>query len=293
MTKDPLVSIITPTYNRADFIEETVKSVLGQTVEDFEFLIVDDGSDDNTKAVLEPYLTDERISYFYQKNQGQSVARNLGLANSRGRFICFLDSDNAWLPDKLKRQISVMQKNPDVDIVYGDGIIIDEQSQEVSRNNIRRYSGHIAPQMLKDNCVSMNTAMARRRCFEELGGMSGKRRVADDYDLWLRFSAKYKFLYVPEYFAKYRVMEDQISSDKRRRLETNERIIHDFLQEFPDAVTARQAREGLAAFYARKARYYATVPDRKTAFESIFRSLMYQPLGQVPWRAFVRVLFPK
>jgi len=293
MTKGPLVSVITPTYNRSEFIEETVKSVLGQTMEDFEFLIIDDGSYDDTKSVLDSYLADDRIRYFYQENQGQSVARNIGLKNSRGRFICFIDSDNVWLPDKLAVQISMMQDNPSVDVIYGDCILIDKQSREVGVKNIRRYSGHIAPQMLKDNCVSMNTAMARRQCFDELGGMNGKRRVADDYDLWLRFSAKYKFLYVPEYFAKYRVMDDQISSDKRRRFEANERIIHDFLQEFPEAVTARQAKDGLATFYARKARYYATISERRTALESVFRSLMCQPFGLAPWRSLVRVLFPK
>lgn len=289
----PVISVITPTYNRADFLPEAVRSVLDQSFPDFELLIVDDGSTDDTREVLAPFLEDPRVHYQYQPNQGQSVARNLGLAKARGRFICFLDSDNAWLPHKLEQQLAAFEQHPDVDVVYGDILTIDEQGKELSRKNMRRYSGRIAPQMLKDNCVSMNTAMARRVCFDEMGGMSGKRRVADDYDLWLRFSAKYRFLYMPDFFAKYRVMADQISSDKRRRFDSNEQILLDFLRDYPDAVTAREARSGLASFYSRKARHYAIIGDRKTAWRSLLRAVRSEPTSDTVWRAFVRVIHPR
>ncbi len=290
---NPRISVITPTYNRAGFIAEAVQSVLDQSMGDFEHLIVDDGSTDDTRMVLEPFLEDPRVHYFYQDNQGQSVARNKALSCAKGEMVCFLDSDNVWLPGKLESQIRAMEENPDTDVIYGDTIIIDENGNELSRKNMKRYSGHIAAQMLKDNCVSMNTTMTRRHCFEEMGGMSGKRRVADDYDLWLRFSSKYRFLYIPEFFVKYRVMSDQISSDKRRRFDTNEQIIHDFLKMYPDAVTNRQAREGLSVFYSRKARYYASAGDRLTAFGSISRAIFYQPFGRIAWRGLFRVLLPK
>ena len=248
----PLISIITPTYNRADFIAEAVESVLAQTYPHFEFLIVDDGSIDHTDKVLEPYLNDERIRLFRQENQGQSVARNVALDEAQGEFICFLDSDNYWPAAKLEQQVRIFEQFPTTDVLYGDNVIINEAGEELSRNNMARYSGRIAPQMVKDNCVAMNTTMARRQCFDELGGMSGKRRVADDYDLWLRFSAKYEFRYEPEYWAWYRVMEDQISSDKTRRFQVNEQIIHDFRRDFPDAMSPREFDEGFAHFYIRK-----------------------------------------
>lgn len=288
----PVISVITPTYNRADFLPEAVRSVLDQTFKDFELLIVDDGSTDNTPEVLEPFLKDGRVLYEFQQNQGQSAARNRALAKARGQFICFLDSDNAWLPNKLEHQLEAFDQHPEVDIVYGDIVTIDEEGRELSRKNMRRYSGHIASHMLKDNFVSMNTTMARRYCFDEMGGMSGKRRVADDYDLWLRFSAKYRFLYLPEVFAKYRVMADQISSDKRRRFDTNEQIILDFLRDYPEAVSSREARIGLAAFYSRKARHYAQSGDRATAWRSILRALRYGPMNDGVWRAFFRVIYP-
>lgn len=286
----PLVSVITPTYNREAFIQKAVDEVLAQSYGNFEHLIVDDGSTDNTRAVLEPYLQDPRIQYFYQENQGQSVARKSALERAKGDYICFLDSDNYWSRDKLEKQLALFAQHPDADIVYGDIVTIDEQGQEVSRENMRRYSGHIAPHMMKDNCVSMNTAMARRRCFDDLGGTNGKRRVADDYELWLRFSAKYQYLYVPEYFAYYRVMTNQISSDKTRRFDSNEAILHDFARQFPDAMSPKEFAQGFASFYTRKARYLGGVGKKKEAVGEIVRALRYTPFNRVPWRGLAAVL---
>lgn len=291
MLKDePLISIITPTYNRADFIAEAVQSVLDQTYQNFEHLIVDDGSTDNTREVLSPFLADGRFKYFYQENQGQSVARNQALEHARGEFICFLDSDNVWLPIHLASQLAVFQETPDVDIVYGDGITIDEHGNEIRRKNIKRHSGYIAFQMLKDNCVGMNMTMARRKCFEEMGGMSAKRRVADDYDLWLKFSSRYRFRYVPRYLAYYRVMDDQISSNKVARFEANESIIRDFRENYPEALTEAQFDEAFAYFYSRKARYLARSGHKWPALRTIATAFKYRPSAKAPWRSLAAIL---
>src|SRR5690606_1176147 len=161
----PLVSVITPTYNRADFIGEAVESVLAQTYPNFELVIIDDGSTDNTRDILEPYLKDSRIRLFHQQNQGQSVARNRGLEEATGEFICFLDSDNAWFPEKLEKSLKAFDHNPESDVVYGDFVVIDEQGRELGENRMTRHSGRITPQLIHDNFVSMNTTMARKQCF--------------------------------------------------------------------------------------------------------------------------------
>jgi len=290
LSKEPLVSIITPTYNRADFIEQAVNSVLAQTYTCFELLIVDDGSTDNSRDLIEPALADARVRYFHQENQGQSVARKLALSEAKGSFICFLDSDNYWPADKLEQQIELFRQHPDYDVIYGDVVVIDENDREVSRKNMKRYSGHIAKYMIRDNCVSMNTAMARRRCFDELGGMSGTRRVADDYELWLRFSARFRFLYVPEFFAYYRVMDDQISSDKTRRFDSNWQIISDFRRKFPDAMSDKEFDTGFAAFHSRKARYLASQGSRAEALAEMAKAFRLQPLRRASWRSLAAVL---
>ena len=287
---NPLVSIITPTFNRADFIDQAINSVLAQTYSNFELLIVDDGSTDNTRNLIEPKLEDSRVHYVYQENQGQSIARNHALARTRGEFVCFLDSDNYWATDKLEKQIEIFRAHPDYDVVYGDIIIIDEAGREVSRKNMQRHSGRIASHMIRDNCVSMNTAMVRSQCFDKLGFMSGKRRVADDYDLWLRFSARFRFLYVPEYFAYYRVMEDQISSDKTRRFDSNWQIINDFRRDFPNAMSEKEFDAGFAAFHARKARYLTSQGSKKEALTEMLKALKLGPFRKSSWRSLGAVL---
>lgn len=285
----PRVSVITPTFNRADFIGTAIQSVMDQDYTDFELLIVDDGSTDDTGDRLQPWLKDDRVHCIQQVNQGQSHARNRALEAARGEFICFLDSDNAWVPGKLAMQVAFLDEHPQVDVIYGDNVLINEAGKETSRDNMKRHSGFIAFQMLKDNCVAMNTTMARRRCFDEMGGMSGKRRVADDYDLWLRFSARYRFHYMPEYLAYYRVMEQQISSDKTARFETNEAIIRDFREQFPDVLPRKRFDEAFMFFYTRKARYLAASGQRSHAWREILTALRHRPLSKVAWRGIAAI----
>lgn len=290
MDKTMLISIITPTYNREAFLPAAIESVLAQSYKEFELIIVDDGSTDNSRELINAYADkDPRVKYLYQENQRQSVARNYALSIAKGDFICFLDSDNYWPHDKLEKSLKAFEQHPEADIVYGDCITIDEQGNELHRNNMRRYSGNIAALLLKDNFVSMNTTMTRRRCFNEMGGMSGKRRVADDYDLWLKFSARYRFQYIPEFLAYYRVMENQISSNKKLRFETNEKIILDFLAAFPDAVSEYEKKAGLTAFYTRKARHYAA-SDKKEAYKAIRIALGINPFSLGVWRSFAKIV---
>src|SRR5690554_967859 len=286
---NPLISVVIPTYNRADFLKEAIDSVLAQTYPNFEILVVDDGSTDNTRDILKEYSQEPRFRYFYQKNQGQSVARNYALSEARGDFVCFLDSDNRWLPYKLEVSLQAFRDHPDVSIVYGDIITINEKGQEVSRQNMRRYSGRITPYLFQDNCVSMNTSMTRRQCFNEMGGLEVGRRAADDYELWLRFSARYKFLYIREFLAEYRVMENQISSNKDRRFQSNREIMENFVRRFPDALTPAEQKEGWCRFHVRKGRYHASVGELAKAAQEYWQALGYQPFSKTPWRAVARL----
>jgi len=287
------VSVVTPTYNRARFLPDSVSSVLAQTFDDLELIIVDDGSDDDTDDVLEPYLADSRVRYFYQENQGQSQARNLALEYATGDFIAFLDSDDVWAPDKLEKQLAVLQSNQDVDIVHGDEAVIDEKGQVVSLQNMKRYSGWITRYLLADNSVSITTALVRRRCFDEMGGFDTSVGVADDYELWLRFSARYRYWYEPGIVASYRVMADQISSDKRRRFAANERIISDFIGVHGEVLSPRDRRWGLARFYCRKARYLARTGERTEAVLAVIGAFNNAPMDPVVWKALYRVVVPR
>ncbi len=284
MSSDPLVSIITPTYNRADFLPVAIDSVLSQSMPDFELIVIDDGSEDGTGKLMERYLKDPRVRYLHQGNQGQSAARNRGIEQARGEYICFLDSDNAWVETRLATSLRAFKEHAGVDVVYGDYMVIDREGRELGVNRMRRYSGRITPHLLRDNFVSMNTTMTRRHCFDELGGFDQTDRLAEDYGLWLRFSTRYQFLYIPEVLGYYRVMDNQISSDKDRRFQANEIIIRNFLREFPGSVTRAEARLGLSAFHVRKGRYELAQGRRGRAFRELLRAIRETPLWAGPWR---------
>jgi len=288
-----MVSVVTPTFNRGRFLPEAVASVLAQTYTDLELIIVDDGSVDDTRKVLEPFLADGRVRYFYQENQGQSHARNLALEHAAGDFVAFLDSDDLWAPDKLEKQLAVLRAKPEVDIVHGDEAIIDEQGVVISLENMRRFSGRITRRLLADNSVSITTALVRRRCFNEMGGFDTSVGVADDYELWLRFSARYRYHYEPGIVASYRVMADQISSDKRRRFAANERIIWEFLARYGEVLSPAERRWGLARFYCRKARYFAGAGERGKAVSAVSKALRNAPLDSVVWKALYRIMVPR
>lgn len=289
MQETSLVSLITPTYNRGDFIAAAVDSVIAQTHRHWELLVVDDGSTDDTPAIMRRYADEPRIRYFQQANQGQSVARRRALGEARGQYIGFLDSDNVCLPHRLEVALEALARHSDMDVVYGDIVTIDEHGQETSRKNMKRFSGRITGHMLRDNCVTMNTAIARRHCFDAYLRMTTHRRVADDYDMWLRISAHHHFLYLPEFLACYRVMDDQISSNKTRRFEANEAILRDFLAEHGDTVSAREARTGWAHFHTRKGRYLASCGQRLEALGCYLRAIAHAPLQAVAWRAMARL----
>ena len=265
---------------------------MAQTESDWELLIVDDGSTDDTHEVLMAYDADPRIHYLYQPNQGQSVARNAALARAQGKYIGFLDSDDVWFAEKLERQIAAFEAHPDVGIVHGDETVIDEQGREVSQVNMQRYSGHITPYLLAENSVSITTTLVRRECFDTMGVFDTRYGVADDFELWLRFSARCRFYYEPVLVAAYRVMPDQISSDKRRRFSANERIIQDFLARYGGCLSPEERRWGLARFNVRKARYFAAAGDRRTALRAIGHAFGLDPLNPVVWRGVYRVINP-
>lgn len=288
MTSQPTVSVITPAFNRADYLPFTIESVLAQTYPEFEHIIVDDGSSDGTARVVQEY-SDPRIRYLHQTNQGQSVARNRGIEASRGQYICFLDSDDVWFSNKLRDQLEVFAEEPDAGVVYGDRIAIDGQGRELHRRNMRRHSGWVTAPLLADNFVSMNTTMARTAVIKQVGGFNPDDGQAEDYGLWLRASVVAPFRYVPTFWAYYRIMEDQLSSDKIGRLEDNERLLRDFVSTAAHGLKRYQTRYGLSRFYERKGRHEVIAGRRLGGMSSACRALAYDPIRLRTWRTLARI----
>lgn len=286
----PLISIITPTYNCADYIQATVDSVRAQTYSNWEHIIIDDGSTDGTSALFQAYQDDPRIRYVDQGKVGQSYTRNHGLRLARGEFICFLDADDLFLPDKLEKSLAAFAQHPHIDVLYGDYINIDDQGRETSRHNMRRHSGDVLKPLLRDNFISFNTTMVRRRCFEEMGGQDENLHFAPDWDMWLRFATCYYFFYLPDYLTCYRKRPNQISANLDARFAANETILRNFFVRFPDRVTAREQREIWSFFYTRQGRNCVGRGKYHRAWRCYGNALVQAPWKSWAWRALAKFL---
>jgi glycosyltransferase involved in cell wall biosynthesis len=185
----PLVSVIIPTHNRGWIVKEAIDSVLDQDFSDYELIVVDDGSDDNTREILGAYGT--AITVLQQPNRGVSAARNRGIAAAAGGLIAFLDSDDLWLPGKLKTQVKFFEENADA---------VVNQTQEIwIRNGIRvnpkkrhhKFSGMIFERSLALCLVSPSAVMIKKSLFEAVGVFDENLPACEDYDLWLRISCRY------------------------------------------------------------------------------------------------------
>ena len=192
----PAVSIVVPTYNRAERLGETLRSVFNQTCQDFELIVVDDGSTDDTQKVVNSFPRVQYISK--QENHGVSRARNEGLALAKGRYICFLDSDDLWGEKKLQIQVQWMGDNPNCQVCYTDEIWIRKGVRVNQMNKHRKYSGDIFRHCLPLCIVSPSSAMLRAELFDEIGNFDESLPACEDYDLWLRIAEKYPFHFIEE-----------------------------------------------------------------------------------------------
>jgi glycosyltransferase involved in cell wall biosynthesis len=188
-TKKPLVSVIIPTCNRGWVLQEAIDSVLAQDFEDFELIVVDDGSTDNTGEMLDSYEQD--LIVIRQSNRGVSAARNRGIAEAAGLLIAFLDSDDLWLPRKLSRQVDFFNSNPDAVINQTEEIWIRNGVRVNPRTRHHKFSGMIFERSLALCLVSPSAVMMKRSLFDEIGLFDEDLPACEDYDLWLRVSWRY------------------------------------------------------------------------------------------------------
>ena len=212
----PTVSVVIPTYNRSQYILECIESVFDQSYRDFEILVIDDGSIDDTKIKLGPLIKKNQIRYFNNIHNNASTARNLGIKNSIGELIAFLDSDDLFYPDKLERQVHYFQQNPDAKIVHANFEKFDDLGNFLGVRNTIFFSGNIYPQILEhwDMLMATSSVMVRADVFSEAGLFDENLKYGEDLDMWARISKQYSFHHIPESLVKVRVHDDNQSKNK-------------------------------------------------------------------------------
>jgi glycosyltransferase involved in cell wall biosynthesis len=187
-----IISVIIPTFNRKNFLKEAIYSVLKQKDVFFEVIVVDDGSNDGTKEFIKNYP----IKYFYQENKGPASARNLGIMNSNGKYIAFLDSDDLWVEDKLSNQINFFKENPDILIVHTNEIWIRNGKVLNQKKKHKKGGGDQFERSLELCVISPSSVLIKRELFDIVGTFDESFPACEDYEFWLRVTSKFKIGFV-------------------------------------------------------------------------------------------------
>lgn len=234
----PLVSIIMPAYNAGKFITESIQSVINQSYPHWELIIINDGSTDDTEEKVKSLqANNSRIVYVLQQNGGQGKARNRGLEEAQGDYIAFLDSDDLWVAHKLKFQVDLMQKHPEIDLLFSGAVAfkdsINNTLQPLNHNNSAIYSGEDAIRtFIKGNKVPILTGLVKRDVMEAVGNFDASLHLqnVEDSHLWLKMLfANYTLKSCPEVLAYYRIHEAQATGNKFKNTLKEINLIKDFL----------------------------------------------------------------
>jgi glycosyltransferase involved in cell wall biosynthesis len=292
---NPLVSVVIASYNMGKFLPEAIRSVLNQSMPDLEVHVVDDGSTDDTMARVEEFFGDTRFHYHFQENSGQTAAKNAGLRFCRGTYVGFCDGDDMWPRDRLERQVPAMQANASLGVVYGQSIRIDESGKAAIGADLNPemapQSGMVTRALFQDNFVPFGAVLVRRQCLEQFGGFDESLRMGIDWDLWLRISTRYEFLYLPYPALYYRVWGGQMSSNWAGRYDHAFRIMSKFIRDNPGALSRSSIRNAYSMTFVGRARARAFHGRQHlAALADCLKALRWQPLNARAYRTMGRVL---
>lgn len=210
--RQPFFSVAIPTFNRKPFLRKCIRSVLEQSYNNFEVIIIDDGSTDGTERLITS-CKDKRINYFYQENHGVAYARNRALKLSKGSFIAFLDSDDWWDMKKLERTTEYINTFPKIKIFHTEETWYKNGKRLAQKVKHKKPTGFVYKNALPICCISISTAAIHKDVFNSVGVFDESMEACEDYDFWLRAAAKYEVKLIPEYLTmKDGGRPDQLSS---------------------------------------------------------------------------------
>jgi glycosyltransferase involved in cell wall biosynthesis len=279
------VSVVTPAYNRAAWLPAALDSALSQEFDGFEVVVVDDGSTDGTPAVLRGY--GDRVRVHRQANAGQSAAVNRGVELARGDLVAFLDSDDAWLPGKLARQVPMLDAAPEAALLYAAVEYMDGEGRRIPdpRPPRRAPSGEVLGDLLEGNFIRTPTAVFRRAAFLGAGGYDPALKCVNDWDMWLRLATAGRVLRDPVPSARYRLHADQSVNLRRRLAEERVAVLERHLPRIEREAPAwgAKARRCLAERCLRVAKLDLRDARRDEADRRIARALELAP--GLRWKA--------
>ena len=244
----PRVSVIIPTYNRADLLGDAIGSVLAQSYQHSELIVADDGSTDHTAEIMAEAIASygSRIRYLVLPHRGQPAApRNSALAVATGEYISFLDSDDLYLPNKLALQVPVLDNNPTAGMVYSNGHFFSDHPNQPTgyvQDGLPTPSGDVFADLLRGNFLTPRVVLIRRTCLESSGGFNEDPAllVSEDYELWLRLAMQTTMLYVPGDVAAIRRHTQNISGDTLRLRSRCLYMLNTLDKRYPETMAAHK-----------------------------------------------------
>jgi len=293
---NPQVSVVIPAYNRAHCVEKAIDSVLAQTVDRIEIILVDDGSTDNTRDIIAEKYGD-RVRYIFQENQGIPGARNTGINHSRGEYVAFLDSDDSWRPNKLEKQLRLFEEHPEYGMVACRCAKIQcaenpkKPDRPLSYQGRRGKSGWILKDLFAKNFIRTSSVIIRKNCFEKVGLFDETLLQTQDYDLWLRMAAAYPVGFINESLTVYLDNARGISTDSLLgRLYRQRALEKAYLKK---AVPKKLYRRRMAQAYNVIGRHYLRRGDRAKGLKYLKQSLRLSPFNLKYTFYFIRGLFAR
>lgn len=250
---NPSVSVIIPAYNRANVIERAVQSVLNQTYQDYEIIIVDDASTDDTLEKLKKFKDKRIVKIRNKKNRGPAGSRNVGIREARGEYIAFLDSDDEWLPQKIEKQAQALEMaSSDVGVVYtGTWRIVGDKKFFIPSSKITHKEGNVYRSYLFGKyLVYTSAAVIKRACFYKIGIFDESFPAVAEWDLWIRISKYYEFKYIPEPLVTSYFTPGSMATHYPINFKATRMILEKHFTEI------KKSRKALLYFYYKLARIY-------------------------------------
>lgn len=280
----PLVSIVTPTYNQAQFLSATLDSMLAQDYPNIEYIVLDDGSTDDTLDVLSCYAG--RVQWERQTNMGQSRTLNKGWARARGEYLGYLSSDDLLLPHAISTLVDALQAHPEALVSYCDFQLIDGGGRCTGAVQSPDYDYRCMVEELI--CPPGPGALFRRSLFEQIGGWNEHLRKIPDFEFWLRAGRVGPFVRVPRVLAQYRIHEES-TAIRPIPFECSMEIV-ETARAYWTGVNSDSARVSLASAHLRAAKSHAQSGRVRAALEQFGHSISYRPRNLVSksaWRALI------
>ena len=271
-TDTDLVSVILPTFNRADFIANSVKSLISQTYKNLEIIIVDDGSTDDTENIIKNFK-DERIKYIkLNENHGANYARNTGLKIAQGQFITFVDSDDEFKDVKIEEELKILSQNESTGLIYSWFYRChnEDVKEEYKLSLEPKFGGNIFNELLYKNVIGNPSPLIRKECFDKVGKFDENMQSCQDWEMWIRISKDYNIEYLDKPLMKTTIHVSQISSNIGYKIQGMEYIYKKYRSYFNN-------NKKLSLFFRKIGNFYSLNNERKKSIEYYIQSIKVDP----------------